>query len=128
MELRKATGSRNIVPPAPPSFHKGALYAMSFACFNCKKSFKRHVDTSPCDYPRALSCPECGENSVNLGRNFKPPKRNDEKQWKKVKYLVDHGFYFQKIRIDINDDPIPYPSTLEEAKVFVKEYERFAVT
>lgn len=124
MEIRKSTGSRCIQPPPPA--HKGPVYAMSFACFSCQKSFKRHVEASPKDYPNHMSCPECGGVSVNLGRNFKAPKKNDVKQWEKVRFLVDHGFLFQKIRVGANHhDTVPYPETLEEAREFVKTYKEY---
>ncbi len=55
-------------------------------------------------------------------RHFKAPKRMDTQQWKKVKFLFDNGFRFQKIRI-INGShvigTVPYPKTLLEAKGFV---------
>lgn len=126
MEIRKSTGSRSVKLPPTPA--KGPVYAMSFACFACQKSFKRHVEASPKDYPGHMVCPECGGESVNLGRNFKPPKKNDVKQWEKVKFLVDHGFRFQKIRVGTNHhDTVPYPETLEEAKEFVKTYKQYAI-
>ena len=107
---------------------KGPEYAMSFACFKCQKSFKRQYDAIPKDYPKELPCPECKGSAINLGRNFKPPKKADNKQWVKVKYLVDHGFMFQKIRTGVHShDTVPYPSTLKEAKAFVIKYKEYAI-
>lgn len=127
MELRKETGTRTISPPKPPSYLRGTPYAMSFACFNCRKSFKRHFDVPPCDYPNQTACSECGQPSYNLGRNFKTPKKSDHEQWEKVEYLVNHGFVFQKIRPNPSDsESVPYPKTLKEAKVFVIKYKRYA--
>jgi len=127
MEIRKETGSRIVVPPSTPDLHKGPEYAMSFACFGCQKSFKRHYDLPPCDYPDQMTCPECGESSVNLGRNFKAPKKSDCSQWAKVKFLVDHGFVFQKIRIN-ESETVPYPESLSEAKEFVVKYKKYAIS
>ena len=105
------------------------VYAMSFACLNCRKSFKRHSEALPKDYPSQLSCSECNSITYNLGRNFKPPKKSDIKQWEKIKYLISHGFFFQKIRTEPNsNDSIPYPKTLEEAKEFVIKYKDYAIT
>ncbi len=102
-------------------------YAMSFACLNCRKSFKRHCDALPKDYPSKLPCIECNCIAYNLGRNFKPPKKSDIKQWEKIKYLIDHGFLFQKISIDPNsNESIPYPKDLDEAKDFVIKYKEYA--
>lgn len=106
-------------------------YHMAFACFECRKSFKRTVDlTKGC--PHKLVCPHCGGTAVNLGRHFKPPKARDTKQWQKVAFLFEHGFHFQKIPVYDPDNPkviidsVPYPETLEQAKAFVKTYQRYA--
>ena len=70
----------------------------------------------------------CGGVTYNLGRHFKAPKKSDIAQWKKVAYLVHHGFYFQKIRpIKNSYCNVSYPSTLAEAKVFVKKYKKHAL-
>ena len=128
MELRKSTGTRIITPPVVPAYNRGPEYAMSFVCFNCRKSFKRHYDGPPCDYPNKTTCLECKGVAVNLGRNFKAPKKSDTKQWKKVKFLVEHGFLFQKIKLQSDDyDTVPYPETLEEAKKFVIKYKAWAL-
>lgn len=103
-------------------------YNMTFACFICRKSFKRSLDeTLPNHYPSELVCPNCGGIAYNLGRHFKPPKAISKKQWAKVQFLVEHGFRFQKIRIG-NQYPesVPYPETLEEAKEFVVKYRAYA--
>ncbi|MDT0628495.1 hypothetical protein [Alteromonas sp. W364] len=126
MELRRQNGTRSI----PKKVEKvlGPDYAMAFACFTCKTSIMRHFDASPCDYPRAAKCPVCNSKTINLGRNFKPPKKSDTAQWKKVKYLVEHGFIFQKIRVEPSTlDSIPYPDTLAEAKEFVVKYRKWAI-
>ena len=125
MELRKSTGTRVIKKPTIAI--GGAEYAMSFVCLKCKTSNKRHFNSPPCDYPRTMTCPVCKEQAVNLGRNFKAPRKNDVAQWKKVEYLIEHGFNFQKIRLDSNSlKSIPYPRTLAEAKVFVVKYRQYA--
>lgn len=73
-------------------------------------------------------CVSCGGVTYNLGRHFKAPKKSDVTQWKKVVYLVHHGFYFQKIRpIKNSYFSVSYPSTLAEAKVFVKKYKKHAL-
>lgn len=106
-------------------------YHKAFACFDCRKSFKRAVNLAKTQ-PNKLVCPNCGGIAVNLGRHFKPPKTSDIEQWKKVKFLFDHGFHFQKIPVfDPNNSHIiigsvPYPDTLEQAKEFVKKYKQFA--
>ena len=77
------------------SFSSGK-YSMAFACLNCKSTFQRSFLEAPCDYPLHSQCASCGGVTYNLGRNFKAPKKLDTAQWRKVAYLIQHGFYFQK--------------------------------
>ena len=54
-------------------------YNMAFACFECRKSFKREFVLTE-GIPIALKCPECGGMSHNFGRHFKAPKKSNIKQ------------------------------------------------
>ncbi|WP_278404698.1 hypothetical protein [Pseudoalteromonas ruthenica] len=46
----------------------------------------------------------------------------------KVKFLIEHGFLFQKIRNNKNSyESVPYPETLAQAKEFVVKYGEYAV-
>ena len=126
MEIRRANGTRAVTKPVQKVI--GPEYSMSFVCFKCKTSNMRQYDVTPCDYPNSSVCPVCGNTTINLGRNFKPPKKSDLAQWKKVKFLVDNGFVFQKIRVERNSiESIPYPETLSEAKEFVVKYRKWAI-
>lgn len=100
---------------------------MSFACLECRKAFKRHVPFG--HEPEELPCPQCGSRAFNLGRNFTPPRHADFHQWEKIRFLVEQGFRFLKIRIGpAHHDTVPYPETLAEAKEFVVEYKQYART
>jgi hypothetical protein len=60
-----------------------------------------------------------------LSRKFSAPKLTDIEQWKKVQFLVSHGFLFQSVyelREDSGHYKIDYPDTLQEAKLFVVTY------
>jgi hypothetical protein len=72
------------------------------------------------DFPDKL-CPDCGGKAVGLARNFKAPSRTDVKQWKKVAFLVEHGFWFAH-QYGKSGDLVPYPATMTEAKEFVRLY------
>jgi len=103
-------------------------YNMAFACLECCKSFKREYKLIPKEYPSELPCPNCGGIAYNLGRHFKAPKKTDKKQWAKIRFLVDNGFRFQKIRIGSGShDTVQYPETLEQAKEFVVKYKNHAI-
>ena len=102
-------------------------YAMSYACLECCKSFKRTLE-KPSRDPETMVCPNCAGTAYNFGRHFKPPKAQDKKQWEKIRFLFTHGFRFQKIRPVRNSaESIPYPETLKEAEEFVVKYSEFAV-
>jgi len=77
---------------------------MSWACFDCRKSFKCNS-----------ICPDCGKDLNCMGNAFKAPRKNNLKQWKKVKLLFENGIRFYK------DSYITMPKTYAQAKVFVKE-------
>ncbi len=107
------------MPPTP--------YNMAFACLECRKTFKREFNLAK-ECPQKLICPDCGGEAHNFGRHFKSPKKTDIKQWQKVRYLFDHGFRFQKIRVGPgHQDVVPYPETLDEAKDFVMKYKDHAI-
>ena len=107
----------------------GPEYSISYACLSCRTSNKRHVEGSPSEYPLIMECPICKGTTFNLGRHFKAPKKSDNAQWKKVAFLIEHGFLFQNIRLDpSNHESVPYPKTLAEAKNFVIKYKDWAIT
>jgi hypothetical protein len=90
----------------------------------------RHFDKAPCDCPDTMECPICNGVAINLGRHFKPPKKSDDAQRKKVKYLVDHGHVFRTIYEQSDCSgyyKISYPRSLAEAKEFVVKYKDKAV-
>lgn len=64
-----------------------------------------------------------------VNRKFSAPKSNDLAQWKKVQFLVEHGFLFQSVyeTAGKNDQykmplKVSYPATIEEARDFVIKY------
>jgi DNA-directed RNA polymerase subunit RPC12/RpoP len=101
---------------------QSSSYSVAYACFACRRSFKRPGGV---DAPDRRRCPHCGGEAVNLGRHFKAPSLGDDKQWAKVRFLVEQGFPLQRI-YGADGNPVPYPTTLAEAKEFVKMYRRHA--
>jgi hypothetical protein len=93
-----------------------------FACFECRRAFKRGYEPGV----EARPCPACGGTAYRLDRKFKPPTRNDIKQWQKVRFLYEQGFRFQSVP---NEDgrAVPYPETLAEARLFVQRFRDQAV-
>jgi hypothetical protein len=89
-----------------------------FVCFGCRKSFKR---AWPRDISGTRQCPECGGITYGLARKFKPPRKDDLAQWRKVQYLVEQGFRFGTL-FDENGNLVRYPRTLKEAIDFVDRH------
>ena len=88
-------------------------YLYPFACFACRRSFKRPGDRDE------APCPVCGNRAIRLNRKFKPPRQGDVKQWAKVEALVGLGFRFDTIR-DGEGGTVRYPSTERGIPAFVK--------
>lgn len=84
-----------------------------YACFGCRRSFKRTVSGSFLERPAVLACPHCGGAAVCLSQKFKAPRQNDVAQWRKVHALVLGGCLFYSR----ND---PYPETLREVPEFLR--------
>lgn len=66
-------------------------YPHHFTCFDCRKMFKKTIKyefvLQYSSYPEFFDkyrpiCPDCGRNMLNMGRGFRPPKRNDLKKWR----------------------------------------------
>src|ERR671931_2492524 len=74
-------------------------YKNHFACFRCRKTFKRRPEfewSTPPNKgePVTFLCPQCGVEMADMGRDFKAPKQINVKQWKKVEILYQHGFTY----------------------------------
>ena len=85
---------------------------------------------------RKADCPECGNPMTLMDHKFRPPKTDDIKKWKVVKYLVDNGFIYhhvyEKVEIESNrivsyQNYARYPKTLREAEDFVVIYKLQAI-
>ena len=95
-------------------------FRFPFVCFGCRKSFK-----FPATSEKRV-CPQCRGQMEMLSRKFAAPKSRDIAQWRKIQFLEEHGFRFQRVyRIGHEHRgalSAQYPSTMEEARVFVKTF------
>ncbi|WP_377303202.1 hypothetical protein [Piscinibacterium candidicorallinum] len=99
-------------------------YLFPFVCFGCRKAFRKPHTAS------ARLCPQCAAPMTMLGRKFHAPRKTDIAQWKKVKYLAEHGFLFQSFYQESalgGMQVVPYPRTLREVPAFVATYSDQAV-
>lgn len=89
-------------------------------CFTCRKAFSIYLNEAE---TTNLTCPECGNPSTILNQKFKPPRREDVKQWEVAKFLSDNGFTYQNVYREIGPgvkQQIAYPKNMEGAKEFVR--------
>jgi hypothetical protein len=81
-----------------------------FACLPCRFTSKhwgarwREVN---------VYCPHCGELMVDLGRDFKAPRRQSVSQWRKVEMLAAAGITFDSCGCS---GPGSRPKSLSDAK------------
>ena len=70
-----------------------------------------------------------------LPHRFKPPKKTEDKKWETVKFLIEHGFYYQHIYKKVEttengnivyENYAKYPENLKDAIEFVEKYKEQA--
>ncbi len=72
-------------------------YKPHYACFNCRKTFKRRLMADVKKGEASVfeaKCPQCGEFMVNMGLDFESPKKDDIKKWEHIKSLFSVGITF----------------------------------
>ncbi len=83
---------------------------MQYACFACRKVFKKPMpDQSASEHP----CPDCAQPLIMMGTAFRAPRRTDEPQWRKVEQLVSAGVLFCR-------NSGPRPKLLNEVPAFLQ--------
>jgi len=79
---------------------------------------------------RPGTCPDCGQPTIIMNQRFRPPKKDDDKKWLTVKFLVDNGFRYQHIyeavekkgKGKVDRITVAYPENLNDAREFVLKY------
>jgi hypothetical protein len=105
-------------------------YQIQFACFDCRKVFKRPftdkkqqrsiwlsrrtLGTSPLEpfVTPVHHCPDCNGLLTMMCRAFRAPRQTDIEQWGKAEFLVRSGFQF-------HSSAGRYPDTLNQARKFM---------
>lgn len=101
------------------------IYKVRYACFHCRKMFRKPpwfemaVPIAK-DAVRIAPCPQCGAPMENMGKDFKPPRQTDVKQWQKVQRLLVHGYRFHSCGCC---GPGPRPANLRDVDPFLREQE-----
>jgi DNA-directed RNA polymerase subunit RPC12/RpoP len=112
-----------------PNERKLRKYLVPNLCFVCRKCFKKPAIAD------ASICPNCGGRMLAVNRKFSAPASHDISQWKKVQFLVEHGFLFHSVYETVNENgqykktvKVSYPATIDEARDFVIKYKAQAAT
>jgi hypothetical protein len=71
-------------------------YKKHYACFRCRKAFKRRnkVDVDPLGDEHPARCPQCGMLMADMGLDFAPPKTSNVKAWHTAATLFEVGETF----------------------------------
>lgn len=89
-------------------------YKTHWCCLPCRVSFKHPGGWGSARSPENRPhCPHCGEPMLDLGRDFQPPRKDADVQWRKVELLVSQGVRFDSCGCS---GPGYRPSTLAGAK------------
>lgn len=94
---------------------KSAGTLLQYACFNCRKSFKRpqfsesrnrfmtsdqlrgqSEDARKFEKGRSYKCPDCGGMAHFMGQDFKAPKRSDARAWQNAQAFIEAGEVFYR--------------------------------
>jgi DNA-directed RNA polymerase subunit RPC12/RpoP len=95
-------------------------YKCHYACFDCKKSFKRRLmrDIGK-DEKQSVpaKCPQCGHLMANMGKDFEAPKMIDSKAWEHLKSLYSVGITFHSCGCS---GPGYIPNSAEQLKKYLE--------
>jgi cell wall assembly regulator SMI1 len=70
-------------------------YKNTYGCFNCQVGFKRRniLDADPnATEAKDFHCPNCRTLMVNLGRDLRLPRKEEDEEWRCIKYLTDNKY------------------------------------
>jgi hypothetical protein len=75
------------------TYFSGDETSTQFACFQCRKVFKRRV-TFYRGETENQTCLKCGAQMWFTGTAFKAPRRENVNQWSKAELLIKNGILF----------------------------------
>ena len=107
-------------------------YRDHFACFDCRKSFK-YWQWKACDkqtfqkkqrlqhVPRRILCPECSTPMIDMGLDFKAPRKTEVQAWEVLRLLAQQGFTFHGCGCFVGFRP---PKTLGQVPQWLARHRR----
>lgn len=86
-------------------------YHMKYVCFDCRLTYNR----------KHRHCPKCKGFVQAIGKYFKPPKQNNDKEWEAIRILFDAGIRYAyssgKAHSRLLDDYYKNPKQLSNAEL-----------
>jgi hypothetical protein len=107
-------------------------YRDHFACFACRKAFK-YWQWEACDettfrrkqrlqhVPREIICPDCSKPMIDMGLDFKAPRKKDVEAWKILDLIAQNGFTFHGCGCYVGFKP---PRALREVPDWIEKHRR----
>jgi hypothetical protein len=90
---------------------------VSFACFECRKAFKKRFVPE-----QDHKCPQCANPLAHMGRSFKAPRKTEATQWEKVRRLWISGYRFHT---NTRGKSVPaFPQKLRELEAWIADNPR----
>lgn len=94
-------------------------------CLPCRKVWNYNPYLRK--YTFIYICAHCCKPYLRVSHRFRPPKKENHKDWAVVEYLMKNGFFYQHIYEKAENGKrwgpfVKYPESLIDAKIFVKKY------
>ena len=99
-------------------------YKPHYACFDCKKTFKRRlISDINQNHNQSVEakCPQCGQLMANMGLDFASPKKDDVKKWAHLKTLYTVGITFHSCGCS---GPGYIPNSTEKLKEYFEDIKK----
>ncbi len=95
-------------------------YKSHYACFKCRKGFKRKhltdITRNKLIESKPFNCPQCNELMANVGLDCEVPKKKEIKKWKVLENLFEMGITYHSCGCG---GPGYIPKELDEFKSYL---------
>lgn len=90
-------------------------------CFNCRETKSLGLDNEKWEIQNKI-CTKCNEEYKILPHRFRPPKKDNIKNWKVVEFLYENGFRYEHIYDEELKSYAKVPETMKDAIEFIEKY------
>lgn len=90
-------------------------------CFTCRIAKNLSLDISTWDSSSKI-CVKCKSEMKILSHRFRPPQRENTKQWEVVSFLFSRGFRYEHIHDNDTGSYVKIPENMRDATEFLNIY------